>query len=116
MATREREMAAPPENTQLLTDKLESGLPVAPLGIASNLGVAHPNAGAPAQTHTRAHKLASAQSREAATEVMGQAIVAKLAAIFMIPADDIDLRQSSTQYGVASLVAIELRSHASSTA
>ncbi|KAI1271980.1 KR domain-containing protein [Xylaria sp. FL0933] len=36
-------------------------------------------------------------------------IAAKLAAILMLPADDIDLRQSSTQYSVDSLVAVELR-------
>lgn len=67
------------------------------------------NTRAQGQTHTLAHKLASAQSHEAAAEVIGQTIAAKLAAIFMLPADDIDLGRSPTEYGVDSLVTVELR-------
>ncbi|KAG6361752.1 hypothetical protein INS49_009980 [Diaporthe citri] len=62
-----------------------------------------------AQTQTLADRLAGAPSREAAAELLGQAITAKLAAIFMLPADEIDLTQPPAQYGVDSLVAVELR-------
>ncbi|KAI0812922.1 KR-domain-containing protein [Xylaria sp. FL0064] len=48
------------------------------------------NDGTQGQTHTLAHTIASAQSSEAAAKVIGQTIAAKLAAIFMLPADDID--------------------------
>ncbi|KAI1171395.1 hypothetical protein F4777DRAFT_582964 [Nemania sp. FL0916] len=67
------------------------------------------NAGAQSQTHTLAHKLGSAESREEAAGLVGRTIAVKLAAIFMLAADEIDLRQSSTRYGVDSLVAVELR-------
>ncbi|KAK5625586.1 hypothetical protein RRF57_001302 [Xylaria bambusicola] len=65
--------------------------------------------GAQDKTHTLAYKLASAQSRKDAAEVIGQTIATKFATIFMLSANDIDLRQSLTQYGVDSLVAVELR-------
>jgi len=56
-----------------------------------------------------ASKLAEATSREEAERFVGQAIAEKLADIFMIPIADIDPSKHPAQYGVDSLVAVELR-------
>lgn len=56
-----------------------------------------------------AAKLAEAGSRDAAAELVGEAIAAKLAAIFMLPSSEIDLTQPPSLYGIDSLVAVELR-------
>ncbi|KAI1087095.1 hypothetical protein F5B19DRAFT_500382 [Rostrohypoxylon terebratum] len=58
---------------------------------------------------TLAHKLAGAESHDAAVELVSEAIATKLANIFMLPANDIDLSQPPAQYGIDSLVAVELR-------
>jgi acyl transferase domain-containing protein/NADPH:quinone reductase-like Zn-dependent oxidoreductase/NAD(P)-dependent dehydrogenase (short-subunit alcohol dehydrogenase family)/2-polyprenyl-3-methyl-5-hydroxy-6-metoxy-1,4-benzoquinol methylase len=56
-----------------------------------------------------AGKLAEAESPRAAAELVGEAISTKLASIFMIPANEIDLTQPPALYGVDSLIAVELR-------
>ncbi|KAL2131930.1 hypothetical protein VTI74DRAFT_4432 [Chaetomium olivicolor] len=56
-----------------------------------------------------AGKLAEATTRGEAEKVVGRAIAQKLADIFMIPVDDIDESKHPSQYGVDSLVAVELR-------
>ncbi|XXG96001.1 hypothetical protein Hte_002278 [Hypoxylon texense] len=58
---------------------------------------------------TLAGQLAEVESRDDAAELVGEAIAAKLASIFMIPADEIDLTQPPALYGIDSLVAVELR-------
>ncbi|KAI1774978.1 putative FSP1 [Hypoxylon cercidicola] len=54
-------------------------------------------------------QLAEVTSREEAVRLIGQAIAQKLSEIFMLPIDDIDLAMPPAQYGVDSLVAVELR-------
>jgi hypothetical protein len=54
-------------------------------------------------------RLQEAGSHDEATCLVGDAITAKLGDIFMIPTDDIDLAKPPAQYGVDSLVAVELR-------
>ncbi|KAK3987689.1 hypothetical protein QBC44DRAFT_310175 [Cladorrhinum sp. PSN332] len=56
-----------------------------------------------------AAKLAESKSKSEATEIVGDAIRGKLADIFMISVDDIDLAKGPAEYGVDSLVAVELR-------
>ena len=56
-----------------------------------------------------AAKLVEATSRLEAEEMVGRAIAQKLADIFMIPVEDIDASKHPSQYGVDSLVAVELR-------
>ena len=58
---------------------------------------------------TLATKLAGAETPESAAEFVGEAIAAKLALIFMLPANEIDLKQPPAEYGIDSLVAVELR-------
>lgn len=54
-------------------------------------------------------QLKEASSPDEAAHLVGEAISNKLAEVFMIPASDIDLTKSPAQYGVDSLVAVELR-------
>lgn len=54
-------------------------------------------------------QLAEVASREEAVSLVGQAIAEKLSEIFMLPIGDIDLAKPPAQYGVDSLVAVELR-------
>jgi NAD(P)-dependent dehydrogenase (short-subunit alcohol dehydrogenase family)/acyl carrier protein len=54
-------------------------------------------------------RLQEVGSRGEAEELVRDAIATKLADIFMIPRDDIDLAQPPAKYGVDSLVAVELR-------
>lgn len=54
-------------------------------------------------------QLKGAGSRDEAARLVGEAIANKLAEVFMIPASDIDLTKPPAQYGVDSLVAVELR-------
>ncbi|KAK2728132.1 beta-ketoacyl synthase domain-containing protein [Colletotrichum kahawae] len=56
-----------------------------------------------------ASRLATAKSSEEATQSVAVAISEKLSDIFMIPVDDIELTNRPTQYGIDSLVAVELR-------
>ncbi|KAI1134071.1 putative FSP1 [Hypoxylon sp. FL0543] len=56
-----------------------------------------------------AGQLAQVSTREEGVGIIGQAIAKKLAEIFMIPVADIDLNKRPGQYGVDSLVAVELR-------
>ncbi|KUI71344.1 Lovastatin diketide synthase LovF [Cytospora mali] len=56
-----------------------------------------------------ASKLAASSSLEEAGELVGVAIAEKLSDIFMIPVDDIDMANKPAQYGIDSLVAVELR-------
>ncbi|KAI0009530.1 hypothetical protein F4779DRAFT_369425 [Xylariaceae sp. FL0662B] len=58
---------------------------------------------------TLAAQLAQVSSRDDAAELVGEAIAAKLASIFMVPVDEIDLAQPPALCGVDSLVAVELR-------
>ena len=53
--------------------------------------------------------LAEAQSQEEAEKLVGKAIVHKLAEIFMLPVDEIDISKHPAHYGVDSLIAVELR-------
>jgi acyl carrier protein len=55
------------------------------------------------------NKLAAATSLDIATECVGAAIAEKLSEIFIIQVGDIDLSNRPAQYGVDSLVAVELR-------
>jgi len=54
-------------------------------------------------------QLKAASSPDEAGRLVGEAIATKLAEVFMIPACDIDLSKPPVQYGVDSLVAVELR-------
>lgn len=54
-------------------------------------------------------RLKEAGSNDEAGRLVGDAMAAKLADIFMIPLTEIDLAQSPAWYGVDSLVAVELR-------
>ncbi|KAE8326598.1 hypothetical protein BDV39DRAFT_193445 [Aspergillus sergii] len=56
-----------------------------------------------------ASKLAAAKSLEQAVECVGAAIAEKISDIFMISLDEIDLAHKPAQYGIDSLVAVELR-------
>ncbi|KAK2042693.1 polyketide synthase module [Colletotrichum somersetense] len=56
-----------------------------------------------------ASRLAKAKSPDEATQSVAAAIAEKLSDIFMIPADDIELANRPAQYGIDSLVAVELR-------
>lgn len=62
-----------------------------------------------AEGESLAAKLARADSPAEAADLVGEAIAAKLATIFMLPPDEIDLSQPPAQYGVDSLAAVELR-------
>ncbi|KAI0842747.1 putative FSP1 [Hypoxylon sp. FL0890] len=65
--------------------------------------------GASGGSSSLAGQLAEVSTREEAVRIIGQAIAQKLAEIFMIPMADIDLSKRPGQYGVDSLVAVELR-------
>ncbi|KAI2613433.1 putative FSP1 [Hypoxylon sp. NC1633] len=54
-------------------------------------------------------KLTAAKSPEQAVDHVGAAIAEKISDIFMIPLDDVDLANKPAQYGIDSLVAVELR-------
>lgn len=56
-----------------------------------------------------AAQLGAATSRDDAARLIGSAIAAKLADIFMLDAAELDLTQPPASYGVDSLVAVELR-------
>lgn len=56
-----------------------------------------------------AASLAEASSRVEAEQLVVQAIAQKLSDIFMIPVEDVDSSKHPSQYGVDSLVAVELR-------
>ena len=56
-----------------------------------------------------ASKLAAAGSPDEAAELVGATIAEKLSDIFMIPVADIELAKRPAQYGIDSLVAVELR-------
>jgi len=56
-----------------------------------------------------AAQLKAASSADEAGHLVGEAIATKLAEVFMIPTGDIDLSKPPVQYGVDSLVAVELR-------
>ncbi|PGH13809.1 hypothetical protein AJ79_03377 [Helicocarpus griseus UAMH5409] len=60
-------------------------------------------------SHSLASKLAGAELPEEAIELVGTAIAEKLSEIFMIPVADIELKNKPAQYGIDSLVAVELR-------
>lgn len=64
---------------------------------------------ASAEVQTLAAKLAEAGAPENAAKLIEEAIAAKLALIFMVPADEIDLTQPPAKCGIDSLVAVELR-------
>lgn len=56
-----------------------------------------------------ANKLSTAESLDHAVQYVGEAIAEKVSDIFMIPLDDVDLAKKPAQYGIDSLVAVELR-------
>lgn len=60
--------------------------------------------------------LASAGCRSAAAEFITQALVAKLSSMFMIPESDIHIQLPLVDFGVDSLVAVELRNWISQSA
>jgi acyl transferase domain-containing protein/NADPH:quinone reductase-like Zn-dependent oxidoreductase/ubiquinone/menaquinone biosynthesis C-methylase UbiE len=68
-----------------------------------------PGGGTDGDAKALSARLQEARSQDEATQVVGEAIAAKLGDIFMIPRDDIDLAKPPAQYGVDSLVAVELR-------
>ncbi|RMZ40965.1 polyketide synthase [Aspergillus flavus] len=72
---------------------------------ADGAGGANPTGGA----NSLASKLAAAKSLEQAVECIGAAIAEKISDIFMISLDEIDLAHKPAQYGIDSLVAVELR-------
>ncbi|KAL9639611.1 MAG: hypothetical protein Q9204_001021 [Flavoplaca sp. TL-2023a] len=55
------------------------------------------------------NQLAEATSRAEAEVLVGEAMGRKLSDIFAIPMDDVDMTKAPTEYGVDSLVAVELR-------
>jgi acyl transferase domain-containing protein/NADPH:quinone reductase-like Zn-dependent oxidoreductase/SAM-dependent methyltransferase len=61
------------------------------------------------ESQNLAGKLAGVKSRDAAVQLVGEAISTKLANIFMLPASEIDLTQPPALYGIDSLIAVELR-------
>ncbi|KAI1412497.1 putative FSP1 [Hypoxylon sp. FL1857] len=69
----------------------------------------HTDARSDSGSSSLASQLAEVRTREEAVPIIGQAIAQKLAEIFMIPMADIDLSKRPGQYGVDSLVAVELR-------
>ncbi|GAB1214119.1 hypothetical protein ATERTT37_003279 [Aspergillus terreus] len=66
-------------------------------------------AGGDSDSEPLSAKLRTAESSDAAARCVGDAIATKLADIFMVPVDDIDLSKPPSAYGVDSLVAVELR-------
>ncbi|KAF2139471.1 uncharacterized protein K452DRAFT_232273 [Aplosporella prunicola CBS 121167] len=58
---------------------------------------------------TLASKIAAAGSLDEATGAVGAAIAAKLADIFLLPVEEIELAHRPAHYGIDSLVAVELR-------
>ncbi|KAL8994704.1 MAG: hypothetical protein Q9169_005389 [Polycauliona sp. 2 TL-2023] len=56
-----------------------------------------------------ANQLAEANSRSEAERLVGEAIGRKLTEIFGIPTEEMDISKAPTEYGVDSLVAVELR-------
>ncbi|RYP69020.1 hypothetical protein DL771_006346 [Monosporascus sp. 5C6A] len=60
-------------------------------------------------SNSLASKLTTAESLEQAVDHVGAAIAEKISDIFMIPLDDVDLANKPAQYGIDSLVAVELR-------
>ncbi|PWY79152.1 polyketide synthase [Aspergillus heteromorphus CBS 117.55] len=56
-----------------------------------------------------AHALSQIRTRAEAETLVTAAIIAKLAEIFLIPVEDIDAGKTPSDYGVDSLVAVELR-------
>lgn len=65
--------------------------------------------GGEAGSSSLASQLGEVTSREEAVRLIGQAIAQKLSEIFMLPISDIDLGKPPAQYGVDSLVAVEIR-------
>ncbi|KAB8221883.1 hypothetical protein BDV33DRAFT_229960 [Aspergillus novoparasiticus] len=72
---------------------------------SDNAGGTNPTGGA----NSLASKLAAAKSLDQAVECVGAAIAEKISDIFMISLDEIDLTHKPAQYGIDSLVAVELR-------
>jgi NADPH:quinone reductase-like Zn-dependent oxidoreductase/ubiquinone/menaquinone biosynthesis C-methylase UbiE len=70
---------------------------------------AQQESGADANAKPLSARLQEAGSPDEAGRLVGDAIATKLADIFMIPSDDIDLTKPPALYGVDSLVAVELR-------
>lgn len=60
-------------------------------------------------SNSLAARLAKAESLEQAADQVGAAIAEKISGIFMIPLDEVDLAHKPAQYGIDSLVAVELR-------
>jgi acyl carrier protein len=54
-------------------------------------------------------KMASASSRDEAIPIVGSAVAAMLADMFLISVDEVDLNDSPSQQGIDSLVAVEVR-------
>ncbi|KAL6867822.1 hypothetical protein J3F83DRAFT_765765 [Trichoderma novae-zelandiae] len=54
-------------------------------------------------------KIASASSRDEAIVVVGSAVAATLADMFLVSVDEVDLNDSPSQQGIDSLVAVEVR-------
>lgn len=75
---------------------------------AGNQPAAHEDA-ADASTKPLSARLQEASSSAEARQLVTDAIATKLAEIFMIPAEDIDINQPPASFGVDSLVAVELR-------
>lgn len=65
--------------------------------------------GADGEQASLSARLAGSRSPEEAAGLVGDAIATKLADIFIISPDEIDLARPPAQYGVDSLVAVELR-------
>ncbi|KAL4997562.1 hypothetical protein BDV10DRAFT_201827 [Aspergillus recurvatus] len=65
--------------------------------------------GASAAGASLAASLGKVASRAEAEQLVGQVIAQKLSDIFMIPVEDVDSSKHPSQYGVDSLVAVELR-------
>jgi hypothetical protein len=86
-----------------------------PLRYRQAIGTRGHNDAAPGESGTEgtakplSARLKAAGSNDEAGRLVGDAVAAKLADIFMIPLDEIDLAQSPACYGVDSLVAVELR-------
>lgn len=79
-------------------------LPLRPRTKASRAGAAQEGGGV-----SLAAQLAEAGDRQEGAQLIGAAISAKLADIFMTPVTEIDLSKPPAHYGVDSLIAVELR-------
>lgn len=80
-----------------------------PISALSQTDAASGESGTQVSAKPLSTRFKEAGSNDEAVQLVGNAMAAKLADIFMIPLTEIDLTQSPAWYGIDSLVAVELR-------